>query len=205
MGRARPGWCRVGDLLRAFATVFLAELPDKSMFATIVLVARYRHPLGVWLGAAAAFAIHVTVAVTAGQLIGLLPERVVQAAVAVLFGVGAVVLFRHARSSSAADEEDEAGPVPGATARQAAIGAFGLIALAEWGDLTQLATAGLAARSGAPVATGLGAWTAVVAVSALAATVGGQLVRRVPLHRLNYAAAAVFAGLCAWTVVDLLG
>ena len=45
----------ITDALRAFAAIFPAELPDKTMVASIVLVARYKHPLGVWLGAAAAF------------------------------------------------------------------------------------------------------------------------------------------------------
>ena len=61
--------------MRAFATVFPAELPDKTMIATIVLVARYRRPLWVWIGAVAAFTVHVTVAVAAGSAIGLLPAR----------------------------------------------------------------------------------------------------------------------------------
>jgi putative Ca2+/H+ antiporter (TMEM165/GDT1 family) len=75
----------LGELLRAFVTVFPAELPDKTMVATIILVTRYRHPLGVWLGAAAAFLVHVVVAVAAGSAIALLPERVVGGVVTVLF------------------------------------------------------------------------------------------------------------------------
>ena len=39
----------------AFAITFLAELPDKSMFASLVLGTRYR-AAWVWAGAAAAFA-----------------------------------------------------------------------------------------------------------------------------------------------------
>ena len=60
----------MGDLLRALVTVFLAELPDKTMFATVVLVARYHRPWSVWLGAGTAFALHVIVAVAAGRLRG---------------------------------------------------------------------------------------------------------------------------------------
>ena len=54
-------------LLQAFVTVFPAELPDKSMFATIVLVTRYRRPGWVWVGVVAAFTVHVVVAVAAGS------------------------------------------------------------------------------------------------------------------------------------------
>src|SRR4051794_28496676 len=89
--------------LQAFATIFVSELPDKTMVATIILTTRYRRPLPVWLGAVAAFTVHVVVAVLAGKLISLPPPRPVQLAVAALFALGAVVLFRAARA--AADPE----------------------------------------------------------------------------------------------------
>lgn len=226
------------DLIRAFLTVFPAELPDKSMVATIVLVARYRRPLAVWLGAVSAFAIHVTVAVAAGSAIGLLPERAVGAAVAILFAIGAVVMFRAARGAATEAEAEAAleeaalaevalveghlpavvdggaaSPTTGTngsvavspgSARRAAAGAFGVIVLAEWGDLTQLATAGLAAKSDVPALTGVGAWLALASVTALAATVGRQLVARVPLHRINYVSTAIFAALAVWSAVEVL-
>jgi len=89
------------------------------------------------------------------------------------------------------------------TPRATVLGSFGLVVLAEWGDLTQLATASLAADSGDPVATGLGALLALVAVAGIAATFGRRLVARVPIHKVNYIGATVFAGLAAWTLVEL--
>ena len=77
------------------------------------------------------------------------------------------------------------------------------MALAEWGDLTQLATAGLAARSGSPVAIWVGALVALASVAALAATFGRQIVARVPIRRINYVASAVFASLAVWSIVGL--
>ncbi len=65
----------------AFALTFLAELPDKSMFASLVLATRYQ-PAWVWTGAAAAFAVQMAIAVTAGQLLTLLPHRLVLAVTA---------------------------------------------------------------------------------------------------------------------------
>lgn len=193
-------------LLQALVTVFLAELPDKTMVATIVLVARYRRPLWVWVGAMSAFTVHVVVAVAAGSALALLPEAVVQGVVAVLFTAGAVLLFRAGRRAEAAAELDDAdaAPVAGPSVRSAVLGSFGLIVLAEWGDLTQLATASLAASSGEPVATAVGAWLALAAVAGIAATFGRQLVARVPIHRVNFGGAAVFAVLALWTLVDLL-
>ena len=191
-----------GDLLRTYATVFVAELPDKTMVATVVLVARVRRPLWVWSGAVAAFTLHVTVAVLAGSALALLPESVVGAAVATMFAVGSVLLWRTARHNAGRVDETEASTP--STARAAVLGSFGLIALAEWGDLTQLATAGLAASSGAPVATWIGAIAALASVAGIAALFGRQLVSRVPIHRINYIGATVFAALAVWTLVDLL-
>lgn len=189
-------------LLQAFVTVFPAELPDKSMFATIVLVTRFRRPGWVWVGVVAAFAVHVVVAVTAGSLIRFLPDEVVQVLVGALFLVGAVVLFRAGRRAEADPVTEEL--AERTTAQAAIVGSFAVIALAEWGDLTQLATASLAARSGEPVATAIGAWLALAAVAGLAVTFGRQIVQRVPLHRVNYLGAAIFAVLGAWTFVELV-
>ena len=189
-------------LLQAFATVFPAELPDKTMIATIILVTRYRRPGWVWLGAVSAFTIHVIVAVAAGSAISLLPEPLVKVVVATLFAVGAVLLFRSARNPEEEDTDTEI--VTGATVRATVLGSFGLILLAEWGDLTQLATASLAAKSGAPISTGVGALLALACVAGIAATFGRQIVARFPIERINYVGAAVFAGLAVWTVVELV-
>lgn len=189
-------------LLQAFATVFPAELPDKTMIATIVLVTRYRRPGWVWVGAVAAFTIHVVVAVAAGSLLGLLPDVAVKLVVAALFLAGAVLLFRAARSAEDTDTDTDV--LASATWRATVVGSFGLILLAEWGDLTQLATASLAAKSGDPVATGLGALVALAAVAGIAAAFGRQLVARVPIQKVNYVGATVFAGLAVWTLFELV-
>ncbi len=75
-----------------FALVLPAELPDKTALASLVLGARHR-PLYVFAGAAAGFAVHVALAVTAGGLLALLPHRVTEAVVAVAFLAGAVLLL----------------------------------------------------------------------------------------------------------------
>lgn len=86
---------------------------------------------------------------------------------------------------------------------RAVIGSFTLVVAAEWGDLTQLATASLAARGAGPWSVALGALLALSSV-ALAVTAGRQLITRVPLHVVNLAAAAVFAGLAMMTLLRLL-
>ena len=93
-----------------FGTVLVAELPDNSGLASLVLGTRYRAG-GVLAGAAAAFAVHVVPAVTCGSLLGLLPHRIVQIAVAVVFLAGAVPVLRGDQ-----DDDDEARLKAGAAA-----------------------------------------------------------------------------------------
>ncbi|MEO5838794.1 MAG: TMEM165/GDT1 family protein [Acidimicrobiales bacterium] len=193
----------IKSLVQAFVTIFPAELPDKTMIATIVLVTRYRRPGWVWLGAVSAFTVHVLVAVAAGSAISLLPDTPVKLVVATLFAVGAVLLLRAARSRSDDHVDTDDAPTRTTVYRTVA-GSFALILLAEWGDLTQLATASLAAKSGEPVSTGVGALLALAAVAAIAAAFGRQLVARVPLHKINYVGAAVFAALALWTLGELV-
>jgi Ca2+/H+ antiporter, TMEM165/GDT1 family len=199
----------IAAALRAFAAVFPAELPDKTMIATVLLVAHHQRPLPVWCGAAAAFTVHVVVAVTAGQLLTLLPDPVVAVATGTLFTVGAVMLWRGADEGKDSDVEggdgDAAGKLPRRSGALAAMAAsFGVILLAEWGDLTQVATATTAASTGAPVAVAIGALLALWSVAGLAATFGGTVLARLPAARLRRMAAIVFAVLAVVTLVPLL-
>ncbi|HYY18797.1 MAG TPA: TMEM165/GDT1 family protein [Streptosporangiaceae bacterium] len=93
-------------LATVFGVIFVAELPDKTALASLVLGTRYR-PVFVFIGAAAAFLVHVVLAVSAGSLLFLLPHRVTQAAVAVLFAVGAFLMLRR-RDDDAGEAGDQA-------------------------------------------------------------------------------------------------
>src|SRR6476660_3078183 len=93
----------------AFILVLPVELPDKTLFATLVLATRF-NPLPVFTGVGLAFAVQSLIAVTAGSLLTLLPDAVVSAVVAVLFLVGAVILWRSVRSG--AEEEDDIAEAP---------------------------------------------------------------------------------------------
>jgi putative Ca2+/H+ antiporter (TMEM165/GDT1 family) len=203
--------------LKAFVAVFPAELPDKTMIATVVLVARFQRPFPVWVGAAAAFTVHVVLAAAAGRLLSMLPETLVIVATALLFTVGAVVLWRGASSGDDpfAPEEAEAavvegganGPVVAAAERSdlsIIAAAFGVIVLAEWGDLTQLATAGIAASTGRPVEVAIGALLALWAVAGIAAALGRTIAARLPVNKLQRGAAVIFAGLALLTLSELL-
>jgi Ca2+/H+ antiporter, TMEM165/GDT1 family len=199
------------NTLTAFAMVFPAELPDKSMFATLVLTSRFRRPAVVWCGVVAAFAMHVTVAVSAGSLISRLPERLVGGVTALLFSVGSVLLWRGSgdsdqleRTEGALEDPDRANHerfVP-TNLRLIVVTSFITVGLAEWGDLTQLATASLAADRGDPFSVGIGAFAVLVSVAALAAFLGGWIVKTVPLGVVRKTASLLFAGLAIWTIFE---
>jgi Ca2+/H+ antiporter, TMEM165/GDT1 family len=170
-----------------FAVIFTAELPDKTALASLILGSRYR-PVYVFAGVAAAFAVHVGLAIAAGSLLALLPHRPLEAIVAVLFALGAVLLLRGRHEDN--DEHVEIhGKEPGFW--RVARTSFAVILVAEFGDLTQLATATLAAHYHEPVSVGIGAVLALWAVGGLAIAGGRGLLKIIPLTWITRVAAAI--------------
>ncbi len=197
----------LGHAATAFVVVFPVELPDKTFVASLVLATRYR-ALPVWIGVSAAFLVQCLIAVTAGGLLSLLPEPVVTAAAGLLFLTGAVLLWRGAGHADE-DEADEerrlaARATREASGMRAAATSFGVLFLAEWGDLSQLFTAGLAARTQDPVSVFAGSWTALVLVAALAVGLGRTLLRHVRLSTIRRVGAAVCLVLATLAASDLL-
>ena len=174
--------------LVAFGTVFLAELPDKTMVASLVLTTKFRRPFAVWVGVSGAFIVHVVLAVSIGSLLRRLPETPVKLAVAVMFFIGGVLLLRGGKEE-ATDDTDVPANI---SFRRVALTSASVVGLAEFGDLTQLATAGIATRYSAPVAVALGAWCALATVAALAVTAGSWIVQHIPLQVVQRVAGAVF-------------
>jgi putative Ca2+/H+ antiporter (TMEM165/GDT1 family) len=151
-----------------FAVIFVAELPDKTALASLVLATRHR-ALPVLLGAAAALAIQSLVAVIAGSLLSMLPPRAVHIGSGVLFLVSAVLMWRKH------DEEPEAGKDGGQLGfARAFTMSFMVVFVAEWGDLTQIATAGFAARYKQPVLVFCAATAALWAVASVAVIAGNR-------------------------------
>lgn len=191
--------------LTTFAVIFPAELPDKSLLASLVLGVRYQ-ALPVWLGAAAAFALHVAIAVLAGELLTLLPDTVVTAVVTALFALGALVLLAGGKSEDDERVGDRAEPGAGRARGvvPVALTSFSMVFVGEWGDITQLATANLAARYHDPLSVGIGAVLALWAVAGLAILAGRRLLRRVPMRWVRRFAGAVLAVLAAISLAELL-
>jgi len=181
-----------------FMLISLAELGDKSQLVCMTLAARHRH-WPVILGAASAFVILNTLAVLFGASVAAwVPERVMAGVVALLFGLFGIHALR-----AQEDAEDEA--VQERPGHSIFVTTLMLIFVAEFGDKTQIAVAGLAG-SMASVPVWIGATIALVLVSILGVWAGRTLLQRLPivwLHRLGGAIFLVFAFLAAWRALNL--
>ncbi|MFF5444832.1 TMEM165/GDT1 family protein [Streptomyces sp. NPDC012888] len=182
----------------AFGVVFLAELPDKTALAGLMLGTRYRASY-VFAGVAAAFAVHVALAIAAGSVLTLLPHRLVQAVVGVLFLAGAAMLLLKKDDG----EEEIKAPADQSFWKVSGAG-FMLILVAEFGDLTQIMTANLAARYDDPVSVGLGAVLALWAVAGIGILGGRTLMKYVPLRLITRIAAAVMAALAVFSLYEAI-
>jgi Ca2+/H+ antiporter, TMEM165/GDT1 family len=191
----------IGIVAAVFPIIFIAELPDKTMFASLVMSTRGR-PFSVWLGAAGAFLVHVAIATTIGvALFHLLPHRALEGIVAVMFLVGAVLALREARKA----QRDEVLVEKEAASGRRVVGtAFIVIFLAEWGDLTQVLTANLAAHYHSPFSVAVGALLALWVVAGLAVTGGQSLLRLVNISTVRYVTAAVLVCLAGWAAWEAL-
>jgi len=190
-------------IVTTFALILPAELPDKTLVATLVLATRYR-PRPVWLGVTLAFAVQSLTAVLAGGLLSRLPRQPVLAATAVLFTVGSFLMLFG--SGEAADSEGDEAPTgdPPST-RRIVTTSFGVLFAAEWGDFSQLLTAGLAARYGDPVGVFVGSWAALALIAGIAVVAGQGLLRVVPLGLLRRIAGVLFGVLAVLTAVEAAG
>lgn len=192
----------------AFTSIFVIELPDKTFVATLVMSTRFR-PALVWLGVSLAFLVQTAVAVTLGGVIARLPRTPVELFAALMFLVGGVILLRGARHAD--EEEAEAEEEFGAKAAREVKGwhivtlCFGIIFVAEWGDLSQILTASLVVRTNEPVPVFVGAYAALVAVSGLGAVLGRALLTRIPLVTIRRIGGAICLILAAVTLAQVAG
>lgn len=182
-----------------FGLVFVAELPDKTMIATLVMASKHR-PLPVWLGAAAAFIIHAGLAAGAGRLLLLLPHRVVEAIVAALFAVGALYLL--VKNEDAEERRGEEQAAKADRFVRIMVGAFVVIFVGEFGDLTQILTANLSAHYRQPWSVFTGAALGLLTVAGVGVLSGRALVRVLPLNVIRKGAGVLLAGFAVFSVVS---
>jgi putative Ca2+/H+ antiporter (TMEM165/GDT1 family) len=171
-----------------FGVIFIAELPDKTALAALLLATRHR-PLPVFLGASLALTVQSVIAVAAGSLLGRLPSRAVHVGSGFLFiGCAVLMWLRKHRNEAATREMEESAGFWSALST-----VFLVVFVAEWGDLTQIGTAGFQAKYRAwltiLVASSLALWS----VAALAVFVGNRAGKLLDPTVMQRVAAAVFA------------
>jgi putative Ca2+/H+ antiporter (TMEM165/GDT1 family) len=186
-----------------FGLVFVAELPDKTAVAGLVLGTKFPWRW-VFAGIAAAFTVHVVIATAAGSLLSLLPRRPVEAVVGVLFLLGAVLIWREGMETEEDEEEDVAAIADNAGFGKVASLAFGVIFLAEWGDLTQILTANLAAKYHNPLSVGIGAVLGLWTVGLLAILGGKTLLKVLPIKWITRIAAVIMVALSIFSIVEAI-
>jgi putative Ca2+/H+ antiporter (TMEM165/GDT1 family) len=177
--------------LSTFWLIFVAELPDKTAFATLLLATRGK-PLPVFVGAALAFTVQSLIAVAFGSVFASLPERWVHLATGVLFLVFALLALLR-KDDSREESEIQHKLSARQEAWKIAWRSFLVIFIAEWGDLTQLASASLVARFHEPLTIFVAATAALWCVTAIAIGVGHHMRRAIHPRVLRIIAAAAFA------------
>ncbi len=177
--------------------VFMAEIGDKSQIVCMTLAARHRG-LPVLLGAVIAFAVLNLLAVIFGVIVAhAIPEIYVVMIVAILFLLFGLQSLFSGREDSDQDE------VPILSSHSLLITAFLMIFIAEFGDKTQIAVAGLSTRYDV-AGIWLGATIALAATSALAVWVGRGLLQQIPIHLMQRLSGVVFLLIGLFAVVKIL-
>lgn len=177
----------LATFISVFGVIFVAELPDKTALAALVLASRHKSA-PVWIGASLALTVQSLVAVAAGSLFALLPVRAVHIASGLAFLISAVFMWRRNEEPDVSKDRD------GVLSFWRTLGTtFAIVFIAEWGDLTQIGTAALAAHYHAPVTVFLGSTVALWAVAGIAVFVGNRAGRLLDPNRTKRIAAVVFA------------
>lgn len=169
--------------LAAFASVLLAEIVgDRSMIAVASLASRF--PVrSVLVGAGAAYALKMLVAVLVADAVARAAPSALSAVSGVTWAIAAWAVWRR---------EPEERP-RAAVSRHAPVVAFATIALTEWGDPGQLAAALLTAHFRAPLVVWCAATAALMTKAAAASLLGAAA--RQHLNALWLRSAT--AGFCA--------
>lgn len=183
----------------SFLVIVLAEFGDKSQLVCMTLAARFRG-LPVFLGATTAFGLLNGLAVIFGAaLVAWIPKNYLIIGVSLLFASFGFQSLRTARGHDGSEEHE---PPPSQTDRNIFLTAFLMIFLAELGDKTQIATAGLAVTA-SPFPVWIGATLGEAFTNMLAIVVGQKLLQRVPIKTVQKVSGLFFLLLAGVAMMHL--
>jgi len=172
-----------------YFTIAIAELPDKTLLATLMLSSKYKNRLAVWCGVTIGYATHVVIAVLFGAALSRFPRTPIQVLVGSLFIMGGILTLRTQTDSE--DPESKLSTTTMSSTRVIWL-ATSVILVAEFADLTQLATAGLAVRFDDPISVAIGAILALSSISGIGVLTGSWLQRHIPLQIIHRVAGIMF-------------
>lgn len=186
-----------------FAVIALAELPDKTMIATLIMGSRARAS-AVAIGTSIGFTVHMVIAVVAGHFLTLLPHRALESVITVLFlGGAAYLLFVPEKAEEEKGEREAQAEQPSTYWREAAT-AFGVIFVGEWGDLSQVLTANFVAQTHEALSVFIGATLALVLVATIAAYGGRALLRFIPVATVRRGGGVVLLGFGIYNLIKVI-
>lgn len=173
------------------------------MISSVILGSKLS-PIRVFIGASLAFLVQVIISVSVGGMVSKVPKRPLDLAIGVVFLIGAALIFRDVTRHTAEKEEALA-------KRQSREGlipqtflAFAITFVGEFGDLTQIATANLAAKTGDPLLVGVGAFLGLLASSGMGIFLGAQVLSKVPIKAVQLISILIMASLGVFTMASAL-
>lgn len=174
----------LGPLISAFVLILVTELGDKTMFAVITLSSKYSK-FTVLLGALSALAVVTGVGVLIGEVIfQIVPQFWLQIGAAALFLIfGTYTLVTHEKGNGEQMRFQKWG---------GGIATFGMVALMELGDKSQLSVIALSAESGAAGMVFIGTMLAFAIITTIMVLLGDQIGRRVPEKYIRLGSGAIF-------------
>jgi len=178
-------------ILSTFGIIFLAELPDKTALASLVLATKYK-PGQVILGSWLALLVQTIIAIFAGSILTLLPAQPVHIAAGVGFLIFSFLAFRRDEDEMEKEEEKDVN-LEKKKHYPPWLTVFLVILAAEFGDLTQLATAALVAQTGHPVSVFIGSLGALWAVTLIAAFSGSFVSKIISPKKTQIISGVLFA------------
>jgi Ca2+/H+ antiporter, TMEM165/GDT1 family len=174
--------------------VAIAEIGDKTQLLAIILAARFRKPWPIIGGILVATLANHALAAAAGYWIAGLVSG---AWFRIALGLGFIAMAVWALIPDKADDADAKTPPLGVFMATAV--AFFLV---EIGDKTQVATVALAAQFRDVALVTAGTTLGMMLANAPAVFLGEAATKVLPLRYVRIAAAALFAVLGAWALVD---
>jgi putative Ca2+/H+ antiporter (TMEM165/GDT1 family) len=171
-------------LFSAFVLILVTELGDKTMFAVITLSSKYQR-LTVLAGSLLALALVTALGVLIGEVIyQFIPQFWLQIGAAGLFLIFGIYTLLHKERMDGQELRFQA--------LGGGVATFGMVALMELGDKSQLSVIALSAESGAAGMVFLGTMMAFAIITTIMVLLGDQIGKRVPERYIRLGSGAVF-------------